>query len=770
MKKNLSILLIAGICLSAIPLSRLGKPAVSRKASPGSQFVEALLKKMTLEEKVGQMTQVTLDVVSAKGGNGQDLEPQQLDTSMLRQALLQYHVGSILNVGAHGFDRDHWHEIISEIQEVATRDTRLKIPILYGIDAIHGVTYTMGSILFPQEIGLAATWNPDLAHQMGEVTAYETRASYIPWNFSPVLDLGVNPLWPRMYETLGEDPFLGSTMGVALIRGYQGAGPVDKYHVAACMKHYLGYSDPLSGKDRTPAWIPDRFMRQYFLPNFAAAVKAGAMTVMVNSAEINGVPVHASHYLLTDVLRGELGFKGLVVTDWADIKNLHDRHHVAATEEDAVRIAVMAGIDMSMVPYDFSFYNELLDLVKKGAVPESRIDESVRRILQLKYDLGLFDHPVGNPSDYPDFGSEAHRKVAFQAAGEAITLLRNENQVLPLSPGAKILVTGPAANTMRSLDGGWSYTWQGERDDQFASGHHTILAAIRQRIGESRVSYVQGATFDRVLDLDSAVQAAAGVDAVVLCLGESSYAETPGNIDDLDLPQAQIDLARAMAGTGKPVILVLTEGRPRIISQFADQMSGILMAYYLGNEGGDALASVLFGDINPSGKLPVTYPRHANALFHYYRKYAEDDDQGSIDGYHPQFEFGFGLSYTRFTYSGLRLSSDTLRGNQSFTVSVDLTNSGSRKGKEVVELYSGALYGSVTPEVKRLRAFRKVELDPGQTQTIVFTLTPKDLAFIGQDNKPVTESAEYRFQVGPLSIMCYYRSGNPQRLGSGRID
>ncbi|HUX85318.1 MAG TPA: glycoside hydrolase family 3 N-terminal domain-containing protein [Chitinophagaceae bacterium] len=769
MKKILSAFLISGICLSALPIARPGKPGPTRKPSSPNQMVEALLKKMTLEEKVGQMTQVTLDVVSAKS-HGQDLEPQTLDTAMLREALLKYHVGSILNVGAHGFDRDHWHEIISEIQQMATRETRLRIPVLYGIDAIHGVTYTMGSILFPQEIGLAATWNPDLAHQMGEVTAYETRASYIPWNFSPVLDLGINPLWPRMYETLGEDPLLGSTMGAALIRGYQGEGPIDKYHVAACMKHYLGYSDPLSGKDRTPAWIPDRFMRQYFLPNFAAAVKAGAMTLMVNSAEINGVPVHASHYLLTDVLRGELGFKGVIVSDWADIKNLHDRHHIAATEEEAVRIAVMAGIDMSMVPYDFSFYNELLDLVKKGEVPVSRIDASVRRILQLKYDLGLFDHPVGNPADYPDFGSEAHRKVALQAAEEAITLLKNENRVLPLSPGAKVLVTGPSANTMRSLDGGWSYTWQGERDDEFGNGHHTILAAIRQRIGAGQVSYVEGTGFNRAIDIDSAVRAASRADAVILCLGESSYAETPGNIDDLDLPQAQIDLAKAMAGTGKPVILVLTEGRPRIISQFSEGMSGILMAYYLGSEGGDALASVLFGDTNPSGKLPVTYPRHANALFHYYRKYAEDDDQGSIDGYNPQFEFGFGLSYTSFSYSNLKVSPDTLRGNLPFTVSVDLTNSGPRKGKEVVELYSGALYASITPEVKRLRAFRKVELEPGQTQTIVFTLTPKDLSFIGQDNKPVTESGPFRFQVGPLTEIRYYRSGIPQRLHSGRID
>lgn len=747
-----------------------GKPLPHSTMNTEDQFVDALLKKMTIEEKVGQMTQVTLDVISAQGTGGQDLEPQQVDTARLREALMKYHVGSILNVGAHGFTREHWHEIISTIQDMATGQTRLKIPILYGIDAIHGATYTMGSILFPQEIGLAATWNPDLALKMGQITAYEVRASYIPWNFSPVLDLGINPLWPRIYETLGEDPLLGSTMGAELVKGYQGDDVGDKYHVAACLKHYLGYSDPLSGKDRTPAWIPDRFMRQYFLPNFAAAVKAGAKTVMVNSAEINGVPVHASHYLLTDVLRGELGFKGLIVSDWADIKNLHDRHHIAATDEDGVRISVMAGVDMSMVPNDYSFATELLDLVKKGQVPVSRIDESVRRILQLKYELGLFDRPVGNPEDYPDFGSEAHRQAALQTAEQAITLLQNKNNILPLAPGEKILVTGPSANTMRSLDAGWSYTWQGERSDEFAKGKHTILEAIKARIGDDHVTYVPGASFEQAGDIDAAVKAAASADAVVLCLGESSYTETPGNIDDLDLPDAQVQLALALAKTGKPVILVLAEGRPRIISKIAGQMNGILMAYYLGNEGGDALAAVLFGDVNPSGKLPITYPRHANALFHYYRKYAEDDDMGAIDGYNPQFEFGFGLSYTTFNYTDLMLSTDTLKGNQDLTVKVNVTNTGKREGMEVVELYTGELYASITPEVKRLRGFQKIDLEPGQSRTLVFHLNKDNLSFIGQDNRPVTETGVFRIETGTLSKTFYYQSAEPTRPMTGRID
>ncbi len=740
------------------------------KLTKEDQFIDALMKKMTLEEKVGQMTQVTLDVVSATDNSGKIKEPHEIDHNKLREALETYHVGSILNVGAHAFDREHWHYIISTIQQMATRDTRLKIPVLYGIDAIHGVTYTTGSTLFPQEIGLAATWNPELAHQMGEITAYEIRASYIPWNFSPVLDLGINPLWPRLYETLGEDPYLAKTMGAAIVKGYQGDNIGDKYHVAACMKHYLGYSDPVTGKDRTPAWIPDRYMREYFLPTFAAAVKAGARTVMVNSGEINGVPVHSSHYLLTDVLRGELGFKGVIVSDWSDIKYLHDRHHVASTEEDAVRIAVMAGIDMSMVPYDFSFAKELVDLVKKKEVPLSRIDESVKRILKLKYELGLFERPVGDPADYPDFGSAAHQQAALHTAEEAITLLQNKDNLLPLASEKKILVTGPSANTMRSLDGGWSYTWQGERSDEFAKNKHTILQALEARMGKGNTTYEPGVSFDSVINIKAAVEAAQNADAIVLCLGESSYAETPGNLNSLDLPDAQVKLAEAIAATGKPVILVLTGGRPRIISQFADKMSAILMAYYTGNEGGDALAAILSGEANPSGKLPYTYPRYTNSLTHYYRKYTENADAQGATGYDPQFEFGYGLSYTTFKYADLQLSTDTLKGDAELTVSVKVTNTGNRAGKEVVQLYTGEQYASITPSVKRLRRFEKIELQPGETRKVSFHINKDDISFIGQNNKPTTETGRFKIETGDLNKMFYYKSSRPSQPITGRID
>ena len=728
--------------------------------------IDALLSKMTLEEKVGQMTQVTLDVVL---NTGDPKDPVKLDPAKLKEALVTYHVGSILNTAGHALSREKWKELITGIEQEATTDTRLKIPAIYGIDAIHGDNYVLGATLFPQEIGQAATFDPELVQKGAEITAYETRAGYVPWNFSPVLDLGKSPLWPRMYETYGEDPYLCATMGAAAIRGYQGAHAIDKYHVAACMKHYLGYSYPLSGKDRTPAWIPDRYMREYFLPSFRAAVKAGARTVMVNSSEINGVPVHASKYLLTDVLRGELGFDGLIVTDWQDIKYLHDRHHIAATQEDAVLLAINAGIDMSMVPYDYSFYNYLLDLVKQGKVSGARIDASVRRILRLKDELGLFTDPVPRTDDYPGFGSEASRQASLQAARESITLLKNNGGVLPLSKNARILVTGPTANTMRSLDGGWSYSWQGEVDDEYGSAHHTILKALQQKLGEGQVSYVPGATYDAEVDIAAAVKAAAGADAIVLCLGELSYAENPGNINELDLPAVQTKLATELAKTGKPVILVLAEGRPRIVTE-ADQVSGAtLTVYYPGNEGGDALADILTGDVNPSGRLPFTYPRHANSLVNYYRKNLENGNPDDKTGYDPLYEFGTGLSYTHFTYSNLKTDKPTLGEKGRLSVTVDIKNTGSRAGMESVLLYTSEWYASITPDTKRLRAFQKVSLQPGETRTLSFVLTPADLAFTGDDGKPVTEPGDFTIRVGDQTIDFRYVTNKAVKASEGRL-
>jgi beta-glucosidase len=750
------------ITINVIFLAASGVLAQQKQAS-GSELdkkVDALIAKMTLEEKVGQMTEVTLDVVSKTNAN-----PHQLDADKLKEAIMKYHVGSILNVSGFAYDRKHWYDVISQIQQAAAQD-RLKIPVIYGIDAIHGVTYTLGSTLFPQEIAMAATFNRDIVHQAGEITAYETRASYIPWNYSPVLDLGKSPLWPRIYETFGEDPYLVKTMGTSIITGYQGNDVGDKYHVAACMKHYLGYSYPLSGKDRTPSWIPDRYMREYFLPPFAEAVKAGAKTLMINSGEINGVPVHASKYMLTDVLRGELHFDGIAVSDWRDIQYLHDRHHIAATQKDAVMIAVNAGVDMSMVPYDYTFFTYLVELANEGKVPMNRINEAVHRILKVKYELGLFDRPVGNPDDYPKFGSDEFRNVSLEAATEAITLLKNTGNVLPLKKNAKILVTGPTANTMRSLDGGWSYNWQGDLSDKLAVGKHTILAALEQKIGKQNVTYQPGASFDQLQNIDDAVAAAKNADAIVLCLGELSYTENVGNIDDLNLPAAQTQLALELAKTGKPVILVLAEGRPRIVTDAEAHSAATIMAYFAGNEGGDALANILFGDANPSGKLSVTYPRYTNALNNYYRKNLENGNPDDKHGYNPLYEFGYGLSYTSFAYSNLHVSNPELKDGQTLTVSVDVKNTGSLEGKESVLLYTSQMYASIAPDTRRLRAYDKIDLKPGETKTVSFKLTAGDLAFVNDVSKTVTESGDFKILIGDQTTDFKFNGGqSPSRTG-----
>lgn len=749
-------MITAFLFLNALFLSVQAQTTVSET----DKKVDALIAKMTLEEKVGQMTEVTSDVVSTTTNGVHEIDPAKI-----KEAILKYHVGSILNVSGHAYERKHWYEVISAIQAEAAKD-RLKIPVIYGIDAIHGVTYTVGSTLFPQEIAMAATFNKEIAFKAGAITAYETRASYIPWNYSPVLDLGKNPLWPRIYETFGEDPYLIKTMGASIIKGYQGNDVGDKFHVAACMKHYLGYGDPLSGKDRTPAWIPDRYMREYFLPPFAEAVKAGAKTLMINSGEINGVPIHASHYMLTDVLRGELHFEGIAVTDWRDIEYLHDRHHIAATQKDAVRIAVNAGVDMSMVPYEYSFYNYLIELVHEGKVPISRINEAVHRILKVKYELGLFEHPVGNPDDYPKFGSDEFKSVSLQAATEAITLLKNKNNILPLKKDLKVLVTGPTANTIRSLDGGWSYTWQGEQADVFAANKNTILKAIQQKIGKENVSYEPGATFDSLLNVNAVVNAAKNADVIVLCLGELSYTENVGNIDDLNLPWAQTELANELAKTGKPVILVLAEGRPRVVTEAESHSNATLMTYFDGNEGGDALANILFGDANPSGKLPVTYPRFANALVNYYRKNLENGNSDDSHGYNPLYEFGYGLSYTTFAYSNLHINKAELKENETLTVTVDVKNTGQREGKESVLLYTSQSYASIAPDFKRLRAFEKVNLQPGQTKTVSFKITAKDLAFVNDLSKTVTEPGAFKIMIGDQVQTFNYKSNLvPDRAG-----
>jgi beta-glucosidase len=709
--------------------------------------VEKLLAQMTLKEKVGQMTQLTIETIV--DGKDQDI---RINPEKLHKAVAEYGVGSILNAYDQALSLEKWHEIQRTIQAEA-KNTRLQIPVLYGIDSIHGTTYVEGGTLFPQPLAMAATWNPELMLRGSQISAAETRKAGIPWSFSPVLDVGRQPLWPRLYETFGEDTYLATVMGVATVRGYEGDDISSPLRVSSSLKHYVGYSVPTTGSDRSPALIPESALREYFLPTFAAAVKAGAHTVMVNSADVNGIPGHVNSFLLKTVLRDELGFQGVVVSDWQDIERLVFARHIAATEKEATRLAILAGIDMSMVPTDYRFSDLLLQLVQEGKVPEARINEAVRRILTLKYQLGLFTDPLRGIDSNTALGSRESRQASLTAAQESITLLKNENHTLPLAKTARVLVTGPDADSLIPLDNGWSYTWQGNKSSAYPTqGYSTILGALRQKIGADHVTYVPGAIFDKEADIAQAAMAAtaADVDAIIICLGEWAYAETPGNIPDLALPDAQIHLAQKMLESGKPVILVLTEGRPRLIRPIAAGVSAILMAYNPGNEGGQAITDILFGDVNPSGKLPITYPRYANMLFTYDHKTLEGDEGATAPLYTPQFEFGYGLSYTQFAYSDLQVSPPAGSGNRKIQVAVTVKNTGDRAGKEVIQLYLNEQAASITPPIKRLKRFAKIQLQPGEIRRYTFELGPEDLSFINAENKRVAEPGLFHVQIGGL--------------------
>ncbi len=730
--------------------------AFAQSALTNSQKAAILLRKMTLEEKVGQMTQVTLGVVSTPVDG-------VLDTARLRQAILDYKVGSILNVTDHALGVDQWHTVITQIADEAKR-TRLKIPVIYGLDGIHGQTYTLNSTLFPQNIGMAATRDTSLVREATKITAMELRASGVRWNFAPVLDCGRQQLWSRFPETYGEDVFIGKTMGATVIKAYEGDGLKNPTAVASCMKHYIAYSDSRTGKDRTPIYLPEIEMREYYLPQFEAAIKAGASSLMVNSSEINGTPVHASKYLLTDVLRNELGFQGLIVTDWEDIIRLHTRHDVAATPEDAVAMAINAGIDMSMVPNDFSFYNLLLKAVKDGKVPVSRVDDAVKRILTLKYKLGLFDNPYPEPAAEKNFGNPAYQQVALDAAHEAMTLLKNENNLLPLSKNTKVLVAGPVAQSISALNGCWSYTWQGKEEQWYPKDSKTILQAITDKLGSANVFTSTGKGFDNPLNFDTASLKAAAVnaDAIILCLGENAYAESPGNITDLALPDNQLALARVAAETGKPVFLVLSEGRPRYITSIEPSMKGILLAYWSGKKSAEAISDVLFGDYNPDGILPFSYERSMGEMVLYDRKPTEDireifNSDMTMNGYNPLYPFGWGLSYTTFQYGPIRLNTDTLTGGNTLTIRVEVKNTGTRDGKHTIELYTHEHYASITPNMERLRAFQKIFLKAGESRTVTFTLTKNDLAFVNAQLKTVTEPGDFDIMIGDQKVTFTYR-------------
>lgn len=726
----------------------------AQKTMSVKQKVTALLAKMTLEEKVGQMTQITLGVVGAK--NDGEINPEAL-----RNAVVKRHVGSILNVTNHALTLVQWHSLLSKIADEA-KNTRLKIPVLYGLDGIHGQTYTLESTLFPQNIGMAATRNPELAKAITKVAAKELRASGVRWNFATVLDCGRQPLWSRFPETYGEDVFIGKTIGAAVIKAYEEDGLNKTTAVASCMKHFLGYSASRNGKDRTPIYLPEVEMREYYLPQFKEAVKAGASSVMINSSILNGTPVHASKYLLTDILRKELGFDGVAVSDWEDIKRVFSWHHVARSPREAVAMCVNAGVDMSMVPYDFTFYDLLIEAVQRKEV-SARIDEAVKRILTLKMKLGLFENPYPEESAKANFGKLEYQNLALDAAHEAMTLLKNKDNALPLSKTKKYLVAGPSAQSISALNGCWSYTWQGKEEQWYPKDSKTILQTITGKVGAGNVISTTAKGFESPenFDAESLTNAAKKADVIILCLGENAYAESPGNIADLALDENQQELAKAAIATGKPIILVLTAGRPRFITNIEPKTEGILMAYWSGKKTAEAIADVLFGDYNPNGRLPFSYPRSSGEIVLYDRKPAEDIREVFNDdvhtGYNPLFAFGTGLSYTSFTYSNLKLSTKELSGDNILQISVMVTNSGKVAGKHTVELYTSDLYASISPDAKRLRAFQKIDLKPGERKIVNFKLNKNDLAFVNAALKTVTEPGEFKVMAGDLSDNFQYR-------------
>ena len=713
------------------------------------QQISELISKMTIEEKVGQMTQLNIDVVCV--GEVYNLqEPHRIDSAKLHKAIVENHVGSILNCGGHAYPLAQWHEMIGNIQRVAAQKTRLKIPVLYGIDAIHGANYVMGSTLFPQPLAQAATFNTELVRKGAGVTAYETRAAGIPWNFSPVLDVARHPAWSRVFETYGEDTYLCTEMGGAVIEGYQGIGGPDKYHVAACMKHFLGYSGARTGKDRTPAYIPNNQLREIYLPPFQEAVRRGALTVMINSGEINGVPVHANYDILTTLLRDELKFEGIAVTDWEDVMKLHLNHKTASSLKEATYQAVQAGIDMCMVPNDYNFTNHLIELVKEGRISEERLDKSVKRILWVKQKLRLNSSPmIPSAKDYNLFGSPDFQKEALNTAEESITLLENRNSALPLGKQDKIFVTGPAAHSMILLNGAWTRTWQGADEKWDDTTKYTIYEALRAK--NPNVQYALGCdVLDKPVS-DNAMQLASESDVIIVCLGEYPSTEKVGDIDDLSFSRAQLDYVKALASLRKNLILVLVENRPRLVNEIADLASAIVMAYQPGDFGGEALANILYGDVNPSGRLPITYPRYNQSMLTYDHKYTETLDQKFANtAFNPQWEFGHGLSYSNVFYSDLKVASPEVVQNGLVNVTVSLQNPSDRSVKESVLLFIRDHYASVTPSVKKLKQFQKIELQPRETKTVTFILKASDLKLCDRNGQWIYENGDFDIIIGKL--------------------
>ncbi len=762
MIKNIMICaaLTAACTLQAAPYRAIKADAKIEKA------VEQKLAKMTLEEKIGQMTELSVDVLG-DWVNGEF----QFDPQKLHEAIGVYKIGSILNApgGPTAQTPQKWEKLIGQVQDVSMKE--IGIPCIYGLDQNHGTTYTLGGVLFPQNINVGASFNPKLARKAAAITAYETRAANCPWTYSPTVDLTRDPRWSRVWENFGEDPLVNCIMGAEMIRGFQGDDPnhLGPHNIATSVKHYLGYGAARTGKDRTPAYIPMSDLREKYFAPFKACVDAGALTIMVNSGSINNMPVHANYELLTQWLKNDLGWDGVVVTDWSDINNLYSRERIAHDKKEAIAMAVNAGIDMSMDPYDLNFCTLLKELVKEGKVPQSRIDDAARRVLRLKYRLGLFDKPNTYVKDYPEFDSAEHRQAAIKAAEESEVLLKNKNNILPLSKGVKILVAGPNANSMRCLNGGWSYSWQGHLADQFAGDYNTIYEAVANKFGKDNVKLEHGVTYkqdgayyeENAPEIEKAVAAAADADVILACVGENSYCETPGNLSDLALSQNQRDLVKALAATGKPVVLILNEGRPRLINDIEPMAEAVIDILLPGNFGADALANILSGEANPSAKMPYTYPRYSADLTTY--DYRVSEEINKMEGAYDydavisvQWPFGYGQSYTTFDYDNFTCNRNEFRSPDELTFEIDVKNTGNVTGKEVVMLFSSDLVASLTPENRRLRAFEKVELKPGETKRVKLTIPASDLAFVGADGKWVLEKGDFRMQAGNkiMNVSC----------------
>ncbi|MHB9055371.1 MAG: glycoside hydrolase family 3 N-terminal domain-containing protein [Paludibacteraceae bacterium] len=768
MIKKISFLLLA-IVFTCVCYSQ--NKSKSNMNSPFEQRINTLMSKMTLEEKVGQMTQFTLDVIGKSDISGASVDPFELDPIKMDTILGKFKTGSILNTTNNKAQTTKmWAYIIKTIQDRAIKETG--IPVLFGIDAIHGTNYTAGSTLFPHGVGMGASFNTDLMTEGSKVSAYETRASNIPYTFAPTMDLIRDQRWSRIWESYSEDPYLSAQMALASLKGFQGndKNNIGKYNIATSLKHYMAYGAPVSGKDRTPAVVSESDLREKFFEPYRQALQAGALSVMINSGVINGVPMHANYRLLTDWVKKDLNYDGVLITDWNDVENLAFRDHIAVDFKDAIRQSINAGIDLVMVPYNKNFTRDLIALVKEGKVKQERIDDAVRRVLRMKLRLGLFERPYWSMNEYPEFGSTSHEAAAKKAADESITLLKNTDNILPLKKGVRLLIAGPNGNSMRTLDGGWSYSWQGEKTELFAQKYNTIFKALKNKFGEENVKYVPGVEYkmdgkyyeENTPQIEASVAASSDVDYIILCVGENSYCETPGNLDELALSDNQTALAKALLKTGKPVIMILNEGRPRLIRTIEPEMKAIVQIYLPGNYGADALADVLTGDVNPSGKLPYTYPKFEQGLITYDHKPSQNIE-GKMEGAYDygaetsvQYPFGFGLSYTTFEYSNLKIDKKQFVSGDDIHVSVDVKNTGKVAGKESVLLFSSDLVASITPDVRRLRAFQKVALNPGETKTVKMKIAANDLAFVNQHGRWTLEEGEFKLQVGNVidNIKC----------------